>query len=117
MLPAEYPRHRPVRSTLFPCHVWWARFWRPLFRGRKAAIHEALVPADLLAVVELVEKGAPERQQDPALLPLAEPAPAGRRAPVSGWQFTPRRARPQHPEDALEAAARGRPRPAAAGVG
>jgi hypothetical protein len=58
--PAEYPRrHRPVPSTLFPCRAWRGRFWRPLFRGSAAAIHEARITTDLLPVVELVEKDAP----------------------------------------------------------
>src|SRR4030095_4569502 len=75
MLPAEYPRHRPVPSTLCPCHAWWGRFWRPFFRRGEAAIHETLIPADLPAIVELVEERPPQRQQHATLLPLSAPAP------------------------------------------
>src|SRR6267143_4239070 len=65
MLPAEYPRHRPVPSTSFPCRGWWGRFWRPFFRRGEAAVDEALVPAEFLPVVELVEEGAPEAKSTP----------------------------------------------------
>src|SRR5512132_1359068 len=105
MLPAEYPRHRPVPSTLCPCRAWWGRFWRPFFRRGEAAIHETLIPADLPAIVELVEERPPQRQQHATLLPLSEPAPAGGGAAVPRRQLAPRRPRPQHPQDALEAAA------------
>src|SRR5712692_879125 len=115
MLPAEYPRHRPVPSTLCPCRAWWGRFWRPLFRRGEAAIHKALIPADLVAVVELGEEGPPQRQQHPGLFPLAQPAPAGRGAAVSRRQFAPRGARPEDPQDALETPPRVGARPASLG--
>src|SRR5574342_30194 len=102
MLPAEYPRHRPVPSTLCPCRAWWDRFWRPLFRRGEAAIDETLVPANLLAIAELLEEGPPERQQHATLFPLPEPTPAGSRAAVPRRQLAPRGPRPEHPEDALE---------------
>src|SRR5215813_4286062 len=105
MLPAEYPRHRPVPSTSSPCRAWFCRFWRPFFRRSEAAVDEALVPANLLPIVALVEKRSPERQEDSALLPLPQAAPAGRRAPVSRRQLAPRRARPEHPQDALKTSA------------
>src|SRR5215470_3991495 len=116
MLPAEYLHHRPVPSTSFPCRAWLCRLWRPFFGGREATVDEALVPANLLAIVELVEKGAPERHEHAALLPLPQAAPAGRRAPVSPRQFAPRRARPEDPEDALETATRVGPGPPSARV-
>jgi len=81
--PAEYPRHRPVPSTWCSCRAWWVRFWRPRFCRSNAAIHEALISADLLAVVELREKGPPRRQEHPGLFPLAQSAPAGRGAAIS----------------------------------
>src|SRR4029450_10739493 len=90
MLPAEYPRHRPVPSTLCPCRAWFCRFWRPFFRGGEAAIHVALIPTELLSVVELVEEGPPEGQQHPTLLPLSEAAPAGGGAAVPRRQLAPR---------------------------
>src|SRR5229473_3927043 len=115
MLPAEYPRHRPVPSTLCPCRAWWGRFWRPLFRRGEAAIHEALIPPDLPAIVELVEERPPERQQHATLLPLSEPAPAGGGAAVPGRQLAPRGPRPEHPQDAFETPAGVGARPATLG--
>src|SRR5215510_12986345 len=38
----------------------------PLFRRGNVAIHQALVPGDLFSVVELVEEGPPQSQEDPA---------------------------------------------------
>src|SRR5262245_37860254 len=112
MLPAEYPRHRPEPSTLFPCHAWFCRLGRPLFGRGEAAVAEALIPANLLAIGELVEPGAPEGQEHAALLPLPQPAPARRRTPVPRRQFAPRRPRPEDPENALKTPARVGPGPA-----
>src|SRR5215470_19455766 len=112
MLPTEYPRHRPIPSTWCPCRAWFCRLWRPLFGGCKTAIDEALVPANLLAVVELIEQGAPQRQEHAAVFPLPQPAPARRRAPVPRRQFAPGSACPQDPKDAFETAPRVCPRTA-----
>jgi len=116
MLPAEYPRHRPVPSTLCHSCVWSCRFWRPLFRGRETSIHEA-VPAEFPAIIEVVEEGAPERQEHPALFPLPEPAPARGQATVPRRQLAPRRPRSEDPEDALETPAGIGAWPASPGVG
>src|SRR5262245_58228831 len=116
MLPAEYPRHRPVPSTWFPCRAWFCRLWRPLFGGREAAGDEALVPANFLAVVELVEKGTPQRQEHAGVFPLPQPAPARRRTPVPHRQFAPGSACPQDPEDAFETASWVSTRPASSRV-
>src|SRR6266567_3323855 len=80
MLPAEYPRHRRIPSTLCPCRAWSGRFWRPFFRRGEAAIHEALIPADLPAIVELGEERSPQRPQDALETPpgvSARPAALG----------------------------------------
>src|SRR5262249_56111967 len=111
MLPTECPRHRPVPSTLCPCRAWFCRFWRPFFRRSEAAIHEALIPADLLSVVELVEKGSPERQKHPRLFPLPEAAPAGGGAAVPRRQLAPRGAGPEAPHAALQTSPRAGPPP------
>src|SRR5258705_8264138 len=102
MLPAEDPRHRPVPSTLSLCRDWLGRFWRPLFRRGEAAIHEALIPPALLAIVELGEERPPQRQQHATLRPLPAPAPAGGGAALPGRQLAPRGARPKDPPDALK---------------
>jgi hypothetical protein len=89
-------------------------FGAPFFAGAKAAVHEALVPAQLLPVVELVEKGPPKGQEHAALFPLPQPTPARRGAAVPRWQFAPRGARPQDPQDAFETPAGVGPGPASA---
>ena len=103
VLPAEYPRHRPEASTWFPCPSWSFRLRRPLFRGGEAPIPEALVPAHLGRVIQVRQKGPPQREQRAILVPLAQSPPARGRAAVRAGQRPPRRARPQDPQDALEA--------------
>src|SRR3989338_4684051 len=105
MLPTEYPRHRPEPSTLCPCPVWSCRHRAPLFCGGEAPVDKALIPADLVLVLELGEEGAPEFQQDTADFPVPESTPAGRWAAVFPGQLTPRRSCPEDPEDALQTAA------------
>src|SRR5262249_60990955 len=112
MLPAEYRRHRPVPSTSSPCRAWWGRFWRPFFRRGEATVDEALVPADLLPIVELVEERAPQGQEDATLFPLSEPAPTGGGTAVSWRGVAPRGARPKHPEGSPPTPAPDRPPPA-----
>src|SRR6266536_3145152 len=97
MLPAEYPRHRPEPSTLYPCRASSCRLWVPLFRGDEAAIGKALIPAQLLAVVELSQEGPPELEQHAGLFPVLEAPPAGAGAAISPWQLTPLGPRPEDP--------------------
>jgi hypothetical protein len=53
LLPTEGPRHRPAPSPSCPCPAWWYQLWAPLFRGDKATINNACIPAELLSVIEL----------------------------------------------------------------
>ena len=117
MLPAEYPRHLPEPSTSFPCRAWSCRRRGPFFGRGEGAVHEAFVPADLLAVIQLGQEGAPEFQQDTVLLPLPEPPPAGGGASVPPGKLAPGGSGPKNPEDPLEAPAVIQPGAAAFGVG
>src|SRR5262245_44565557 len=108
MLPAEYPRHRPVPSTSSPCRACWGGFWRPFFRLGEAAVDEVVVRADLMPVVE--DRGT-HGQKDATLLPLSGAAPAGGGTAVSWREFAPGRARPEHSEAARETPAPSGARP------
>src|SRR5574337_1048354 len=102
MLPAEYPRHRPEPSTSCPCPAWFCPLWRPFFRGRKAAIRKALIPPELLPVIELGQEGAPEIEEHALFLPRLEPTPAGRGTAVPLRQLAPRGPGPEDPQNPFE---------------
>lgn len=78
----------------------------PFFGRGEGAVHEALIPGNLAALVQLRQEGAPQLQQDALLLPLPESPPAGGGAPVLAGQFAPGSPGPQN---ALEAPAIVRP--------
>ena len=44
----------------------------PFFGRGEGAVHEALIPGNLAALVQLRQEGAPQLQQDALLLPLPE---------------------------------------------
>jgi hypothetical protein len=88
------PRHRPAPSTSSPSRVSSCRPWIPLVGGHEAAIRTAFIPPNLLLVIELGEKGPPQLEQHPRLLPVFEPAPAAETTdrfalPCSRWRAPP----------------------------
>src|ERR1700756_5541489 len=78
-LPKEHPGRRPPPSTSSPYPAWFFRLHRPLFRGSEATVHERFAPLQLLALVQLAQKHAPDFQPDLLLLPVSQSPPAGRR--------------------------------------
>src|SRR5262245_45827951 len=75
----------------------------PFFSADEHAIDKAFIPAHLLAVGELVEKGAPEIQEHLGFSPLFEAAMDCRFGAVPFGQFAPGGASPENPEDAFKA--------------
>jgi hypothetical protein len=63
---------------LFPCPAWFCRLWAPLFGGYEGAIDKALVPPNLLPLLEWGEKSPPQLLQgavpSPALQPVVDRA-------------------------------------------
>ena len=76
----------------------------PLLPGNETAIRKALLPAQFFLVVEWAQEGLPELEQDAALFPVLEPAPAGTRAATSPRQLAPLGTGPEDPEGALQTA-------------
>jgi hypothetical protein len=76
----------------------------PLFGRHETPVSTALIPAPHCLVVELPQEGPPELEQDTALFPVLEPAPAGTRATLSPRQRAPWGTGPEDPEEALHTA-------------
>src|SRR5262245_2359896 len=89
ILRAEYPRHLPKPYALSPYRVWSCPHTGPFFGHHKRAVYEALVPADFFGVVELVEKGPPQIEQDTGLGPLAQSPMHGTLGAIPLGQFAP----------------------------
>jgi hypothetical protein len=102
MLPAEYPRHRPVPSTSFPSRVWFYPQRVPFFCRGKTAIGKAFIPTNLFLILQLGEKRPPDLKERPILFPLLEPPPARAWAAVFFRQFTPGCSRPENPENSFK---------------
>jgi hypothetical protein len=66
----------------------------PFFSADEHAVDEALIPAHLLAVGELVEKGSPEVEQHLGFGPFFEAAMDGAFGTISFGQFAPGSAGP-----------------------
>ena len=77
----------------------------PFFCGDEHAVNEALIPAHFLPVIQLVEEGPPHVQEHVRFGPLFQSAMHGALGAVPFRQFAPGSARPENPEDALEALA------------
>jgi hypothetical protein len=75
----------------------------PFFSPYEHAVNEALIPAHLLAVGELVKKSPPKVQQHIAFGPFLQAAVDGTFRAVPLWQLTPGSASPQDPKDAFKA--------------
>ena len=101
-LPAEDLYRRPVPSTSCPCHAWFCRLRRPLFRRSEAAVQEGLVPLQQTSLVQCAQQRSPGIQPDALLLPLLQSPPAGRRRGKLVGQKPPRRPGLQNPQNALE---------------
>jgi hypothetical protein len=102
MLPAEYPRHRPVPSTLFPSRVWSYPPRVPFFCRGETAIGKAFIPTNLFLILQLSEKRPPDLKERSILFPLLEPSPARAWAAVFFRQFTPRRSRPESQKNSFK---------------
>src|SRR5919108_2008508 len=105
------PRHRPEPSTSCPCPAWRGRLWAPFFRGDKATIDKAFVPAQLLLVIQLGQEGSPELEQDAGLLPLLASPPACARTAIPAGQLAPLGPRPDGPKEGPPTAGTPPPRP------
>ena len=102
MLPAEYPRHRPVPSTLFPSRVWFYPHRVPFFCRGKTPIGKAFVPSKFVLILKLSEKRPPEFKERSILFPLLKSSPAGAWATVFFRQFAPGCSSPKNPEDSFK---------------
>jgi len=84
--PRYAPSGVPTPSTSTIYFVCLPRFvlptLAPSFHRDETAIGKALIPAELLLVIELGQEGPPPFEQHPDLFPLFEPPPAGTRAAV-----------------------------------
>src|SRR5579863_886439 len=101
-LPEEHPCRRPPPSTSSPCPAWFFRLRSPFFRGSKTAVQKRLAPVQLLALVQLAQKRAPDIQPNALLLPVAQPPPAGRGMRILVRQVLPAGAAPQNPENPFQ---------------
>lgn len=63
-LPTEDPDRRSVLSTLYPCRAWFYRLRRFLFRRRKAAVQEGLLPLERTFRILSPEQCSPSAKLD-----------------------------------------------------
>src|SRR5215831_18374446 len=101
-LPKEHPGRRPPPSTSSPCPAWFFRLQGPFFRRSETAVHKRFAPLELLAFVQLAQKGPPDFQPDLLLLPVAQAPPAGGRRRKFLGQITPASAAAQNPQNAFQ---------------
>src|SRR5712692_1301517 len=98
----EDPCRRPPPSTSSPCPAWFFRLHSPFFRGSEAPIQEGFAPIQLLALIQLAEKRAPDLQPDLLLLPVSQAPPAGRRMRKFFRQILPASPAAQNPQNAFQ---------------
>ena len=101
-LPEEDPCSRPPPSTSSPCPVWFFRLHSPFFRGSEAPIQEGFAPIQLLALIQLAEKRAPDSEPDLLLLSVSQAPPAGRRVRELVRQILQAGAAAQNPQNAFQ---------------
>src|ERR1019366_10170076 len=100
--PEEDRGRRPPPSTLSPCPAWFFRLQRPFFRRSETAVQKRFAPLQLLALVQLAQKRAPDLQPNALLLPVAQPAPARRRMRKLLRQVLPASTAPKDPQNPFQ---------------
>jgi hypothetical protein len=96
-----WPSTRTIPSLPSPLLVSPTLPWAPLFGRGEAPIGKALIPAQLLLVMELGQQGPLKLKEYSPLFPLLEVAPAGAGAAISPGELAPGSPRPRDP-DALK---------------